>query len=180
MTTQRIGKYACLELERKYLLSTIPDSLRHTSDGWLITDRYLPDTRLRLRHMRSIAGNESIFKLTQKYRARGQAAIESTITNLYLTEGEHSILANPDARIVEKVRHPYSEAGCSFSIDVFQGRHRGLILAEVELESASAIDEVSDKPSFALRDVTEEPFFLGGRLAMLSEAEFSRGLSRFL
>ena len=46
MTSQRIGKYACLEIESRYLLRRIPDDLLEHPKGWLITDRYLPDTRL--------------------------------------------------------------------------------------------------------------------------------------
>jgi hypothetical protein len=72
MTSQRIGKYACLEVEYRYLLSKIPDVLLNNPEGWLITDRYFPNTRLRLRHMQSLSGDENIYKLTQKYRSETQ------------------------------------------------------------------------------------------------------------
>jgi hypothetical protein len=83
MTSQRIGKYACLETERRYLLNKVPDGLLDNPKGWLITDRYFPNTRLRLRHMKSVSGNENIYKLTQKYRSETQNASETTITNIY-------------------------------------------------------------------------------------------------
>ena len=67
MSSKRIGKYACLEIERRYLLKDIPADLDVTGNGWRIIDRYLPDTRLRLRRMESRAGEGRIFKLTQKY-----------------------------------------------------------------------------------------------------------------
>lgn len=35
-------------------------------------------------------------------------------------------------------------------------------------------------PSFALKDVTDDPFFTGGILAGLTEQEFREGLSRRL
>ena len=61
MTLQRIGKYACLEVEYRYLLSKIPDGMMDNPKGWLITDRYLPNTPLRLRHMQSLSGDENIY-----------------------------------------------------------------------------------------------------------------------
>ncbi len=84
MTSQRIGKYACLEVESRYLLNKVPDDLLDNANGWLITDRYFPNTRLRLRHMKSLSGNEDVYKLTQKYRSETQNAYETTITNTYL------------------------------------------------------------------------------------------------
>lgn len=78
----RIGKYACLEVEGLYLLNRVPDDLLDGANGWLITDRYFPNTRLRLRHMQSLSGGEHIYKLTQKYRSETQTAYETTITNV--------------------------------------------------------------------------------------------------
>jgi len=174
MSSNRIGKYACLEIERRYLLAALPADLAQTS-GWRITDRYFPATRLRLRRMQAIRGDEVIYKLTQKYRAENQSAAETTITNFYLSAAEYNLLLPLDALTVEKTRHPYADAQARhFSIDVFAGRHAGLILAEIEGESASAL------PAFALADVTADPFFRGGHLAGLTEVEFQQGLAQRL
>jgi CYTH domain-containing protein len=175
MTSQRIGKYACLEIERRYLLKDVPADLALTGDGWRITDRYIPDTRLRLRCMESMAGEGSIFKLTQKYRASHQAVTEATITNMYLSEEEHNRLKALDARILQKVRRSYRVQSRDFSVDVFEGRHRGLILAELELEVTMPSNDV-DLPSFILKEITNDPFFSGGNLAMMTDEEFRQGL----
>ena len=179
MRSQRIGKYACLETERRYLLKAIPEGLPANTNGWLITDRYFPHTRLRLRNMKSIPGNENIYKLTQKYRSRTQNAYETTITNLYLTEAEYNFLEPLEAKIIKKKRYPYSAQDHNFSIDVFEGRHQGLILAEIEFETESELDEFVF-PSFALKDVTEDLFFTGGNLVMMTDEEFREGLSQRL
>jgi CYTH domain-containing protein len=176
MRSQRIGKYACLETERRYLLEKIPDGLLENIEGWLITDRYFPNTRLRLRHMKSASGNENIYKLTQKYRSETQNADETTITNLYLTEEEYNHLEALEARIIEKKRYPYKAHHQHFSIDIFAGRHQGLILAEMEFEKGSESGEFA-LPLFALKDVTDDPFFTGGHLVMLTDEEFKQGLS---
>jgi CYTH domain-containing protein len=179
MTSQRIGKYACLETERRYLLKTIPDNLPANTNGWLITDRYFPNTRLRLRDMKSISGKEKIYKLTQKYRSATQNAYETTITNVYLTEAEYNFLEPLEAKIIKKKRYPYSAQNHNFSIDVFEGRHQGLILAEMEFDKESEFEEFV-LPSFVLKDVTEDLFFTGGSLVTMTDEEFRQGLSRRL
>jgi CYTH domain-containing protein len=177
MTSQRIGKYACLETERRYLLKTIPNELAANANGWLITDHYLPNTRLRLRKMESMTGKENIFKLTQKYRSETQNVYETTITNVYLTEAEYNLLQPLEAKIIRKRRYPYPAQNHTFSIDVFEGRHQGLILAELEIEGRSELGEFA-LPLFALKDITDDPFFTGGKLAIMTDEEFRQGLSQ--
>ena len=179
MTTQHIGKYACLEVECRYLLNMIPDALLGVPKGWQITDRYFPNTRLRLRHMQSLSGDGNVYKLTQKYRSEAQNAYETTITNVYLTEAEYKRFEALEARILEKKRYPYTLQSYSLSIDVFEGRHQGLILAEMEVERKEVVDELA-LPSFILKDVTEDPFFTGGNLVTMMAEEFRQGLSQRL
>ena len=175
MASQRIGKYACLEVECRYLLNKIPDDLLDNPQGWLITDRYFPNTRLRLRHMQSLSGNEHIYKLTQKYRSETQNAYETIITNMYLTEAEYNHFEALEAKILKKKRYPYSLPNFSLSIDVFEGRHQGLILAEMEVEQKAGVDELA-LPSFVIKEVTEDPFFTGGNLVTMTDEEFRQGL----
>jgi CYTH domain-containing protein len=175
MASERIGKYACLEVECRYLLSKIPGDLLNSPKGWRIIDRYFPNTRLRLRHMQSLAGDEHIYKLTQKYRSETQNAYETIITNIYLTEAEYNHFEALEAKILKKKRYPYALPNFSLSIDVFEGRHQGLILAEMEMEKRADANELA-LPSFALKDVTEDPFFTGGNLMTMTDEEFRQGL----
>jgi CYTH domain-containing protein len=179
MASQHIGKYACLEVEYRYLLNKIPDDLLDSPTGWLITDRYFPNTRLRLRHMQSLSRDEHIYKLTQKYRSETQNAYETTITNVYLTEAEYNNFEPLEAKIIKKKRYPYPLPKFSLSIDVFEGRHQGLILAEMEVEKKTGVNELV-LPSFVLKDVTEDPFFSGGNLVKMTDEEFRQGLSQRL
>ena len=179
MSSQRIGKYACLEVESRYLLNKAPGTVLGDPNSWLITDRYFANTRLRLRHMKSVSKNEDIYKLTQKYRTETQNAYESIITNLYLTEAEYGLFESIEAKIIQKRRYPYTMPNYSLSIDVFEGRHQGLILAEMEMEN-KAEAEALVLPSFVLKDVTEDPFFAGGNLVTMRDEEFRQGLSQRL
>lgn len=177
MTSQRIGKYACMEFEYRYLISDIPNGLLDDQTGWLITDRYFPDTRLRLRHMKSISSGEDVYKLTQKYRTESQSVYEATITNIYLSEAEYSRFESLEAKILKKIRYPYKTKDHSLSIDVFEDRHHGLVLAEMELENKMEVVGFV-MPSFVLKDVTDDPFFTGGNLSALTDEEFRQGLSQ--
>jgi CYTH domain-containing protein len=177
MTSQRIGKYACLEFEYRYWLNKIPEGLLDNLKGWKITDRYFPHTRLRLRHMKSVSGNKHIYKLTQKYRSDTQNAYETTITNIYLTRAEFKHFETLEATILKKTRYPYKVQSCSLSIDVFEGRHQGLILAEMETEKKSEANEFI-LPSFVGKDVTDDSFFTGGNLVRMTDEEYRQGLSQ--
>ena len=179
MTSQRIGKYACLEVECRYLLNNTPEDLLDNPKGWLITDRYFPDTRLRLRHMKSLSGDENIYKLTQKYRSETQNPYETTITSIYLADAEYHRFDALEAKVLKKKRYPYTVQNHSFSIDVFEGRHQGLILAEIELEEKAGASAL-DFPSFVLKDVTEDTFFTGGNLVIMTDETFRQGLSQRL
>lgn len=173
MAGMRIGKYACLEIERRYLLAELPAGIGNESGGWRIVDRYIVGTRLRLRRMEALAGDEVVYKLGQKYVAEGQGAAESTMTNLYLNEAEYGALAALEARVLVKRRYPFWFEGRAYSVDVFEGAHEGLALAEIECETAAACAALATPP-FALRDVTEEAFFRGGYLASLTRETFEK------
>ena len=129
--------------------------------------------------MQSLAGDEHIYKLTQKYRSETQNAYETIITNMYLTEAEYNHFEALEAKILKKKRYQYSLPSFSLSIDVFEGRHQGLILAEMEVEKKAELDDLA-LPSFVLKEVTEDPFFTGGNLVTMTNEEFRQGLSQRL
>lgn len=171
------GGYSRVEVERRYLLGGAPPALVGAS-GWRIVDRYIVGTRLRLRHMEALDGSVVGYKLGQKYGADGQSAAERTMTNFYLNEAEYATLAALEARTLAKVRYRYVYEGREYGIDVFEGPLRGLTLAETECESVAACRALQIPP-FALRDVTEEPFFTGGHLATLTRERFEVGMTMY-
>jgi CYTH domain-containing protein len=166
MSHQRIGKYACLEIERRYLLLRVPAGLT-ASPSRRITDHYLLPTRLRLRRVEDAGA--VIFKLGQKFRGGGQGACETTITNLVLDEREYDLLRRLGGRAVVKDRYDYGWSGRRYGVDVFHGELAGLILAEVECETP---EEAADLPlpDFAVADVTDDLDFTGGHLATVTGA----------
>ena len=179
MSSKRLGKYACLELERRYLLRELPSDLAGQENSWLIVDRYIVDTRLRLRRMIEMESGEIVFKFGQKYRASSQSGVETTMTTMYLDEEEYDCLGKLEAREIVKKRYRYVNGGLEYGIDVFAGELAGLILAELECETEQDCERLQT-PSFSLREVTDDIFFTGGYLSNLTREEFETGLAKRL
>ncbi len=175
MSDQRIGKYACLEIERKYLLDRLPVDLHEQAPHWQITDHYLVNTRLRLRRMTRVASDQVLYKLGQKYRTDTQAQTQATMTNLYLTAAEYQCLATLEAKQIVKKRYDYVYQGRTYGIDLFGEQLTGLILAEIECATMAEVDGLS-LPAFARQDVTDDPFFGGGSLAAIDRATLQAAL----
>ncbi len=62
---ERAGKYARFELERRFVVGRVPEGIA-ADRGWSITDRYIENSRLRLRRMEPLHGGEPLFKFAQK------------------------------------------------------------------------------------------------------------------
>jgi len=172
MASERVGKYACAEFERRFLVRALPDHRLASSYDWRILDRYIPGTRLRLRRMASPAGDRIQRKLTQKFSESPEPTIRTTITNIYLDEAEYRRLETLGGNEILKDRYIMQFQAHRFGIDVFRGRHEGLILAEVEAESAEQLSQIPI-PECCTCEVTDDPFFTGGVLAVTSTEELS-------
>ena len=66
-------------------------------------------------------------------------------------EDAEEMFAVCGSRIVEKTRYYLHYAGNLWEVDVFKGRHSGLVVAEIELPDENAVFE---KPPFAAEEVT--------------------------
>lgn len=63
---------------------------------------------------------------------------------------------------LEKTRYYVPYAGFTWEVDVFEGRHKGLVLAEIELPSE---DTEFDLPVWAGEDVSADKHYTNGYLA---------------
>jgi CYTH domain-containing protein len=164
-------KYAQFELERRWLLTSLPKPLQNSDTFHLITDRYIIGTPLRLRRMENAVGQVVALKLTQKYQAVDQSAYATTITNFYLDGVSYETLLSLPAKTLRKKRYPLQNGRYKFSIDQFVGSLTGLLLAEIEQPDMPSLMQ-TPQPIFAQREVTEEPAFTGGELVQLTAEQF--------
>jgi len=161
------SKYARVERERRYLLRELPHGLKLADPHTQITDNYVTGTRLRLRKVRTPETNEWALKLTQKHAPDAPDFSRTLVTNIYLSPYEYEVLSVFEGNELRKNRYPYGHDGRAYSVDVFLGPLRGLILAETDFDTDEAMESF-DAPAFALLDVTREETFTGARLVELT------------
>ncbi len=160
------GRYARPERERRFLVNRVPplqEPLRN------VEDRYLDGTTLRLRKVE--AGGEVVRKLTQKVRLRPGDPSVTSMTNTYISEAEHDLLATLPAAVLRKVRGVAADDP-RWVVDRFSGGLTGLVLGEVEVEVDG--DEDLPLPAWVGREVTRDDRYSGGELARVGAERLPR------
>lgn len=168
----KAGKYARVERERRFLLGALPSG--QPTHRYLIEDRYLRGTRIRLRRMTDLddPARGVTYKLTQKIPT--PAGAPGLITTLYLSAAEYAALEGLPADTLRKIRSSVPPLG----VDTFEGPLQGLILAEAEFEDGQEEASFSPPPD-AVAEVTADVRFAGGRLVKTSEGDLVELLAGF-
>lgn len=172
---KKFGKYAHPEVERKFLLATMPPGTTFQAD---IIDHYIPDTTLRLRRMQT--EHVVTFKLGQKLRVHPHETRVILHTNFYVSESEYVFLVStllPSHRL-EKRRFRFHGGTIPMAIDQFQGDLEGLVLAEVDFGPNGDPSSLT-MPSFALAEVTDDERFTGACLAVTTCPQLKKLLAEF-
>ena len=154
-------EYTAVERERRWLCADVPrGQIRET---FTVTDLYVRGTRLRLRDMRPSDGGPPLLRLSRKADVDARTRL---ITSIYLPEEEFAVLAVAlvGPRLVKTRHRLHAPPGVTLSVDEFQGDLAGLILAEAEFQSEEALMAFAT-PAFAVREVTDDIEYTGGRLA---------------
>ncbi|WP_418152796.1 hypothetical protein AB8615_04395 [Litorimonas sp. RW-G-Af-16] len=151
------GKYGHYERERRWLVEKLPKMapLR----VYDITDTYLNQSRMRLRHMQG-HGVTDERKLTKKGELTADTRI---ITTIYLDEAEYALLSTLAGQRIIKRRH-YFAGDPEIAVDIFQGTHEGLIMAEVEFPSSKLLKSYKP-PHWVGKEITNDAAFSGGKLS---------------
>ena len=162
-------KYAVGEYERRFLLPNLPEAVGNPRH---ITDRYIDNTRLRLRSVDDGRG-DAVDKLGHKRRANDDDPTHIMCTSLYLDAAEFETLSQLGARTLTKTRWAIDVDDEAGSVDEFTGDLAGLVLLEVDLRDPGRLDRFAP-PSWAGPEVTYDEMFTGGQLAgrSFSDIEF--------
>ena len=154
-------KYVWVERERRWLCANIPMHLVQRTED--ITDLYVTGTRLRLREALPRDGGAPMRRLGRKADVTPSTRL---LTSLYLSQEEFALFSGLSGATLSKIRHYLrSPDGVVLSIDRFSGALDGLILAEAEFEDDAALTAFA-MPDFALCEVTDDPRYGGGQLAL--------------
>jgi CYTH domain-containing protein len=128
------GKYARMELERRFLLSP-SEAIVSTLPKTAILDNYITGTNLRLRQMEN-AGTK-VYKLGKKTNI---SPGKEQITTIYLSEAEYALLTQLRAIVVSKIRFVGVFNRVTIGIDVYGSETEELWVAEVEFETEEDMD----------------------------------------
>lgn len=137
-----------IEIERKFLLASerwrsLVDRSEHVRDGLLSTS---DEHKVRVR----IIGERSTLAVKSK-RVGGQR--EEFEYDIPRGDAER-LLTFCGSNVIEKIRHYIVQADLTWEIDEYEGLLKGVVLAEVELES---IDQSIPMPDWIGHEVTAEP-----------------------
>jgi CYTH domain-containing protein len=146
------------EIERKFIVTKLPDDLasfphREIAQGYLAITTDGVQVRLRR------AGD--LHSLTYK-RVRGDAREEREIV---LTAEQFAVLwPATEGRRLTKTRYDIALGQRTVEIDVYCGRHTGVIVAEVEFEDEESA-RTFQPPAWLGADVTHDPRYSNQLLA---------------
>ncbi|KKC33613.1 CYTH domain-containing protein [Devosia psychrophila] len=145
------------EIERKFLV---------TGDGWkalaesssLLRQGYLSSNAKATVRVRS--WDDERAALTLKGRASGMTRAEYEYDIPMGDAREMLDMAQP--HVLEKRRHLVTFGGLTWEVDVFEGRHEGLVIAEVELTSEQQAVEL---PAWVGTEVTDDDRYYNASLS---------------
>ena len=147
-----------LEIERKYLLSAMPD-LPETLDVLEIDQGYLPGVA-RLRHQRSASGAERFVRTVKQGVGVQRFEMEDEIDRPTFER----LWPETAGRRVRKRRYIVPDLDDHWEIDEFLDRV--LFLAELEFDDPKHVVRIPDWLTPVLvRDVTDEPAYTNRSLA---------------
>lgn len=168
-------KYTRVEYERRFLVSPDADwKSAVESYSKTFEDKYLRDSRLRLRILTDSDTGRRVLKLNKKHES--DSPYFRTVSRILLSPNEYELFDGLEGDRLKKTRYYQTYRGRVFSIDVFEGELDGLILCETEADGLEDLMS-AEPPSCATREVTGDPFFEGGNLCRTARADLVRKLS---
>jgi adenylate cyclase len=145
------------EIERKFLLA---------GEGWKagvarshrLQQGYLSTSAKATVRVRIFDNSRAVLTLKGPVEGISRAEFEYDIP----LEDARDLLKMSEPNIVEKTRHEVPFGAHVWEIDVFEGRHAGLVVAEVEMETEE--DEVA-MPDWIGREVTDDDRYANASLS---------------
>lgn len=144
-----------LEIERKFLVGG--DAWR-SIEGTYLCQGYLNRDKQRTVRVR-IAGDHAWLTIKGISRGIERAEFEYAIS----PDEARQMLVLCDGPLIEKIRRKFPFHGLVWEIDEFLGANAGLVVAEVELQSAA---QVFDKPVWIGQEVSDDPRYFNSSLSM--------------
>lgn len=152
-----------LEIERKFAVKST-NFLANAKESYKITQGYLNTDKNRTVRVR-IKGNKGFITVKGISSADGLSRFEWE-KEINIKDAEALLLLCEDF-VIDKTRYIIPFDTVVFEVDVFEGANKGLVVAEVELEST---EQQFEKPEWLGEELTGDERFYN---AYLSNAPFS-------
>lgn len=169
-----------LEIEKRFLvpaekLEAIKAHIVPGS-GVQMNDVYVPNgdahKDLRLRHK----GNRYV--ITRKRPIKDGDTTTMLETTIELSDYEFEALSSGITSSVEKTRYQVDIFEWRGELDIFSGRHEGLVVLEFEFQNDADLADFEKNADLGLQDITNIEWLAGGRLAEIDAEELRRKLSK--
>ncbi len=145
------------EIERKFLVKTQGDDSWHNAEYSDIRQGYLSVDKHRTVRVR-IAGKDAYLTIKGITEGATRAEYEYPIPVAHAQEMLETLCLRP---LIEKRRYRIEYNGLIWEVDEFYGDNTGLLVAEVELESAQ---QVFARPPWVGEEVTDNPRYYNANL----------------
>lgn len=149
-----------MEIERKYLVGSLPENLDafphvEIEQGYLCTS-----PTLRIRRM----GDAFILTVKEKVHSLTSAIVNREEEFFLSSESYARLRGKCEGIMVEKTRYRIPVGKYTAELDIFHGRHEGLLLVEVEFPSVEAANAFTP-PAWFGQDVSNDPRYRNSWLA---------------
>ena len=144
-----------VEIERKFLVNET--LLPELTNGYTIMQGYIQTvdhTTVRIR----IRDKEAF--LTIKGKSQGASRLEFEYP-IPLNDAQEMLTNLCHTSLIEKTRYLVEHEGHTWEVDLFDGSNKGLIIAEIELESE---DEEFSLPAWVTKEVTDDVRYFNSNL----------------
>jgi len=159
-----------IEIERKFILSKIPNSLpkMEIKQGYLQTDK---DRTVRIRSVTNYDGLiKNILTIKGPSSENGMSRFEyETIIPNKNAKDLFKLCYKP---LIEKTRHIYIFDGMKWELDKFHAANKGLLIGEIELKSESVDFKL---PTFILGEVTGQKKYYNSMLQKYPFSKWGKG-----
>lgn len=151
------------EIERKFTVKHLPDGINDFGFH-MIEQAYLTaDPVIRVRR------EDDDYYMTYKGTGENDTSLAHTEYNLPLTKEAYEILLSKvDGNIIRKRRILIPYDGHTIELDIFEGVHKGLIIAEVEFSSIKEAEGFTP-PQWFDKDVTDMKEYRNSYLSFRSQ-----------
>ena len=159
-----------VEIERKFILSKIPNSLpiSEIKQGYLQTDKN------RTVRIRSITDSDGFIKniLTIKGPSSENGMSRFEYETSIPKKNAKDLFSLCYKPLIEKTRHIYIFDGMKWELDEFHEANKGLLIGEIELKSESVNFKL---PNFILEEVTGKKKYYNSMLQKYPFSDWEKG-----